>query len=258
MSKVKQPKTKKEIQAEELTLELEPIQISVIKIGNKRMPISVYRQLPIINCIDHTDVLNPKIKGKIVGRIATKARVGTSGISYHSIKEQLVYDVLWITPENTLALWPMSYITNDGLYIMELIPMPDRTNIFNQHSTYRCNLSNALQVFKDIKLNPITSWKKYENIPAKPKQKILEFGRNINIHCGLNNDSRLELIKQLERDMIASNDNDEVMEKWAEETHHIYDEYIQKAIPIVEELNKRIRSRNKIYQGLIAKLNASH
>jgi len=246
------------IDSSEMTIELEPISIEVIKIGGKKLPLSVYRQFPVIDVIDHTDKLKPRIVGKILGRIASKVRNGVHNSYHHQPNDSLVYDVLWVTPENTLAVWPMTHITHDGLYIMQLIPLPDRTNIFNKHSTYRCNINKALEVFKDIKLKQITSWEKYGDIPPEPDRILLEFGKNLNLHCGLNNESRLELTQQLKRDMESSITNQAVMEEWSKTAHHVYDEYIHMAIPIVEELNRRISKRNKVYQYLIKQLNQGH
>ena len=246
------------IDESELSIALEPISIQVVKIGGKKLPLSVYRQFPVEDIIDHSDKLKPIIRGKIVGRIATKVRNAHQHHYHDGTIDALVYDVLWITPVNTLAVWPMTHITHDGLYIMQEIPLPDRTNIFNKHSEYRCNVAKAVQVFLDIKLKPITSWAKYGELPEAPSQERLEFGNNINMHCGLNNESRLELQEQLKRDMIASNENQRLLEIWAETAHHVYDEYITDAIPKVEELNRRIAKRNKVYQYIIKQLNQGH
>jgi|GEM_PF-6250379 len=252
-------KTKK-IHEDELTIENEQLSIHVIKIGNKRLPLSIYRQLPIISVINNSDPMNPKLNGKVVGRISSKARHPNNRGYYNNRKEEFNHiDVLWITENKLLAIWPLSLVQDDALYILEKIPLPDRVNIFSKYSDYTCNLNKALSIFRDIKVTPITEWKKFDQIPPKPENCKLEYGMHLAGHrCGLNNDMRVEIIEQLNRDIKIVQEYENELEEWAKKVHPFYDEYINKITPKIKELNKRIDKRNSVYQTMIKQLNGGH
>jgi len=249
MKSPKKPKVELEIDSKTCKVDESAISIKVIKIDNKRLSMSIYNQIVHRDLLDYTNKENPKIKGEILGKIHRKSN------NYHESKDW-EFDILWITPEGHLAVWPLHHVFEmKGL--IEPWDLPNRLNILNQGNHFnKSRIEHAKKEFK-IEIPLFSEWKGYSLIPERPKSRQLEYNQR-DLSCGVTNDSRLELIKMIKRDMEYVVEYDAALTAWSNITHPLYDEYIELLTPIVIEINRLIDKRNLVYQNLIKQITEKH
>ena len=268
MGKLKSIEKKKqpvEIPVDDMTISKDELNLTVLKIKNKRLSVSLYRQLPIIHIIEYVknkdntligyydpDTSKPILQGKIVGKVASTVR-HSGNYRYGPGRDQDVqFDILWIAKNGTLAICPISWIVDD-LHKVDLVEMPNHINIFNNH--YLCTLKISCKVLNvDYgKLN-IEEWDKFHEIPQRPQRP--KFIVDSHSHCGYTNDKRLVMIESLKTDIDLSNKYNKDMEEWASITHPIYDAFMDQITPLVVEINNITKKRNKVYQDIIEEFNS--
>ncbi len=240
-------KTEVIIEKEKCNISDSLLSINVLKIDNKRLSLSIYNQIVSRDPLDHTDPENPKILGPIVGKIHRKINT-----YHHHETRDVEFDILWITPTGHLATWPLSIIF-ETKGSMENIEIPNRINILKQNDRYTQSQISKFEKEFNVIYPRFSEWEGFPSIPEKPENPELEFN-NRNLNCGITNDSRLELIEILKRDMVKVTQYNQTLKEWSDITHPLYDEYIKLLTPIVIKINNLIDKRNLVYQNLIKQL----